>query len=166
MACNAAGLSAKPRIYAFNAYSLRDCLSRPTGRSYFCILLDVVRRVRTPETYHACKLHASSYQHITGCNRIMQLPCSPPTYRQYSSPSSSTRCSSSVSQHCLSCPIAHKSVQGRCRVKTRASIRQAGPATAAPDYKDIEAQPLNKVVMALFRRKMVTAIGSDSELQG
>jgi len=45
-------------------------------------------------------------------------------------------------------------------------LRQAGPSTAAPDYAAIDSQPLNRVVMALFRRKMVAAIGSDSELEG
>ena len=38
---------------------------------------------------------------------------------------------------------------------------------AAPDYAGtLDAQPLNRVVMALFRRKMVESIGSDSQLQG
>jgi hypothetical protein len=35
-----------------------------------------------------------------------------------------------------------------------------------PDYTAIDSQPLNQVVMALFRRKMVAAIGSDSQLTG
>jgi hypothetical protein len=48
-----------------------------------------------------------------------------------------------------------------------APLRQAGPAMAAPDYAGtLDAQPLNRVVMALFRRKMVESIGSDSQLQG
>ncbi|GBF91530.1 hypothetical protein Rsub_04270 [Raphidocelis subcapitata] len=47
-----------------------------------------------------------------------------------------------------------------------AALRQAGPAAAAPDYAGVDAQPLNRVVMALFRRKMAEAIGSDSQLQG
>jgi hypothetical protein len=45
-------------------------------------------------------------------------------------------------------------------------LRQAGPGTPAPSYAEIDAQPLNRVVMALFRRKMVESIGSDSQLQG
>jgi hypothetical protein len=45
-------------------------------------------------------------------------------------------------------------------------LRAAGPGTPPPDYAAIDAQPLNRVVMALFRRKMVAAIGSDSQLEG
>ncbi|WIA15386.1 hypothetical protein OEZ85_002048 [Tetradesmus obliquus] len=47
-----------------------------------------------------------------------------------------------------------------------AATRQAGPAEPVPDYAAIDSQPLNQVVMALFRRKMVAAIGSDSQLSG
>lgn len=35
-----------------------------------------------------------------------------------------------------------------------------------PDYTELDSQPLNKVVMALFRNKMVAAIGTDSQLNG
>lgn len=45
-------------------------------------------------------------------------------------------------------------------------MRQAGPLTAEPDYAEIDSQPLNKVVMQLFRNKMVAAIGADSQLSG
>lgn len=45
-------------------------------------------------------------------------------------------------------------------------LRQAGPGGPAPDYRGIDASPLNVVVMTLFRRKMVDAIGCDSQLQG
>lgn len=47
-----------------------------------------------------------------------------------------------------------------------APVRQAGPSTPEPDYRDIDGQPSNQVVMALFRRKMVQAIGNDSQLTG
>jgi hypothetical protein len=47
-----------------------------------------------------------------------------------------------------------------------APVRQAGPATDVPDYTEIDSQLLNKIVMALFRNKMVAAIGSDSQLSG
>jgi hypothetical protein len=47
-----------------------------------------------------------------------------------------------------------------------APVRQAGPPTQEPDYADIDGQPLNKIVMALFRNKMVAALGSDSQLSG
>jgi hypothetical protein len=47
-----------------------------------------------------------------------------------------------------------------------AATRQAGPVDPVPDYTAIDSQPLNQVVMALFRRKMVAAIGSDSQLTG
>lgn len=42
----------------------------------------------------------------------------------------------------------------------------AGPATPPPDYSKIDAQPLNRAVYGLFRRRMVQAIGSDSKLEG
>ena len=46
-------------------------------------------------------------------------------------------------------------------------LRQAGPPTPAPRYAEIDAQPLNRAVMALFRRKMVAALGgADSQLEG
>jgi hypothetical protein len=45
-------------------------------------------------------------------------------------------------------------------------FRQAGPPTPPPDYSAIDAAPLNRAVMALFRAKMVAALGSDSEQEG
>lgn len=42
----------------------------------------------------------------------------------------------------------------------------AGPASPPPDYSAIDAQPLNRAVYGLFRRRMVAAIGADSPLQG
>lgn len=42
----------------------------------------------------------------------------------------------------------------------------AGPPTPAPDYAAIDAQPLNRVVYGLFRRRMAAAIGADSPLEG
>ena len=47
-----------------------------------------------------------------------------------------------------------------------AGYRCAGPDSTVPDYTAIDSQPLNRVVMGLFRRKMVAAIGEDSKLQG
>lgn len=48
------------------------------------------------------------------------------------------------------------------------SVRHAGPTAPEPQqtYADIDSQPLNQLVMGLFRRKMVAAIGSDSQLSG
>eukprot|EP00887_Chlorella_sp_A99_P004934 scaffold4.g4934.t1 len=42
----------------------------------------------------------------------------------------------------------------------------AGPSTPRPDYAALDAQPLNRAVYALFRRKMVAAVGADCSLQG
>ena len=42
----------------------------------------------------------------------------------------------------------------------------AGPPTPPPDYAAIDAQPLNRLVYTLFRRRMVQAIGADSPLEG
>jgi hypothetical protein len=47
-----------------------------------------------------------------------------------------------------------------------AAFQQAGPQSPEPSYAAIEAQPLNRLVMQLFRNKMVAAIGEDSKLQG
>jgi hypothetical protein len=47
-----------------------------------------------------------------------------------------------------------------------AAFRQAGPLEPQPSYAAIESQPLNQLVMQLFRNKMVAAIGEDSKLQG
>ena len=46
------------------------------------------------------------------------------------------------------------------------AFRAAGPGTPEPSYEAIEAQPLNKLVMQLFRNKMVAAIGEDSSKPG
>lgn len=50
--------------------------------------------------------------------------------------------------------------------RSHPSARQAGPSSAVPSYADIDSQPLNRLVMGLFRRKMVAAIGSESQLSG
>lgn len=42
----------------------------------------------------------------------------------------------------------------------------AGPPSPPPDYSAIDAQPLNRAVYGLFRRRMVAAIGADSPLEG
>jgi hypothetical protein len=52
------------------------------------------------------------------------------------------------------------------RQPSREGLVAAGPATPAPEYSTIDAQPLNRVVYGLFRRRMVQAIGSDSQLDG
>eukprot|EP00873_Tetraselmis_striata_P028438 jgi/Tetstr1/448702/TSEL_035941.t1 len=41
-----------------------------------------------------------------------------------------------------------------------------GPGDAMPDYTAIDAAPLNRAVMTLFRRKMAAAVGEDSALPG
>ena len=47
-----------------------------------------------------------------------------------------------------------------------AVLRTAGPSDEPPDYSAIDAQPLNKLVYSLFRRRMAAAVGSDSPEQG
>jgi hypothetical protein len=61
---------------------------------------------------------------------------------------------------------SHRQQQATSTLAAAAPVRQAGPATDVPDYTEIDSQPLNKIVMALFRNKMVAAIGSDSQLSG
>ncbi|GIL64869.1 hypothetical protein Vafri_18715 [Volvox africanus] len=77
---------------------------------------------------------------------------------------------------CLSCGRTGRATSGvarkpkaiRCSGNREISStwRDAGPTDPAPSYRDIDSQPVNVVVMALFRRKMVAALGSDSELYG
>lgn len=43
---------------------------------------------------------------------------------------------------------------------------QAGPVEAAPSYTAIDSVLLNRGIMALFRQKMVEAIGEDSKESG
>lgn len=42
----------------------------------------------------------------------------------------------------------------------------AGPAAPPPSYAAIDAQPLNRLVYSLFRKRMAQAIGTDSQLEG
>jgi hypothetical protein len=42
----------------------------------------------------------------------------------------------------------------------------AGPNDSAPTYDEIDSQVLNSAIMALFRSKMVDAIGEDSHKEG
>jgi hypothetical protein len=55
-------------------------------------------------------------------------------------------------------------VQGR--QQQQQSYRSAGPDSPAPDYSALDSHVLNRVVMDLFRRKMVAAIGQDSKHEG
>eukprot|EP00195_Chlamydomonas_chlamydogama_P009448 CAMPEP_0202891232 /NCGR_PEP_ID=MMETSP1392-20130828/1348_1 /ASSEMBLY_ACC=CAM_ASM_000868 /TAXON_ID=225041 /ORGANISM="Chlamydomonas chlamydogama, Strain SAG 11-48b" /LENGTH=270 /DNA_ID=CAMNT_0049574923 /DNA_START=47 /DNA_END=859 /DNA_ORIENTATION=+ len=50
-----------------------------------------------------------------------------------------------------------------CRSQTTV---EAGPKDPVPDYNNIDSQPLNQLVMGLFRKKMVLAIGDDVPEQG
>ncbi len=51
------------------------------------------------------------------------------------------------------------------RTRTRA-LNTRSAELVDPQYAELDAQPLNKVVMGLFRRKMVQAIGSDVPVEG
>ena len=42
----------------------------------------------------------------------------------------------------------------------------AGPCDETPDYGALDSSPWNKAIMALFRRRMVSALKEDSEAQG
>ena len=46
------------------------------------------------------------------------------------------------------------------------ALPRAGPNDQAPSYESIDSQPFNRAIMSLFRRKMVAAIGSDTDAQG
>jgi hypothetical protein len=45
-------------------------------------------------------------------------------------------------------------------------LRQAGPLTAPPAFAEVDAQPLSQLIMGLFRRKMVLALGEDTPARG
>ena len=66
-------------------------------------------------------------------------------------------------QHCAT----PRSVPKPGRVtKPLNAYRAAGPSEPVPNYDALDSQPLNRLVMALFRGKMVDAIGQDSQLEG
>ena len=45
-------------------------------------------------------------------------------------------------------------------------LPRAGPPDAPPSYERIDSQPFNKAIMSLFRRRMVAAIGSNTDAEG
>jgi hypothetical protein len=66
------------------------------------------------------------------------------------------------SSSCRSC-----SSRARTRVSRPAATGRNGPTDPKPSYAAIDAQPLNKIVYGLFRRKMVSALDNrDSALEG
>lgn len=46
------------------------------------------------------------------------------------------------------------------------SLRQAGPVDPPPDYGAIDARPLNRLILARFRSKMVAALREDVSSTG
>lgn len=61
-------------------------------------------------------------------------------------------------------PTSNKAQQTNARQTT--SGFRAGPEDEPPSYASIDAVLLNKGIMALFRQKMVEAIGEDSQQTG
>jgi len=54
-----------------------------------------------------------------------------------------------------------------CKNRRIWAASSSGPSTPQPSYDNIDSQPLNQLVYALFRRKMVAALNSeDSKLEG
>ncbi len=51
-------------------------------------------------------------------------------------------------------------------VDVSVSLKKAGPEVPPPSYERIDSQPFNKAIMSLFRRKMIDAIGTDSDNNG
>lgn len=66
--------------------------------------------------------------------------------------------------------VAHGAASRRQRQCSAAAAgmdtRDAGPPMPAPSYAGIDAQPLNRVVMQLFRSKLAGAVGADSQQLG
>jgi hypothetical protein len=61
--------------------------------------------------------------------------------------------------------ISHRRRLMRCP-PVQSELRSAGPQEPPPKYSEIDRNPVNKVIMGLFRSKMVAAIGRDSNLEG
>lgn len=60
--------------------------------------------------------------------------------------------------------ISHRRCHTRLACAAHANL--TSPTNQPVDYTRIDANPLNKLIMALFRKKMVAAIGKDSIKQG
>lgn len=69
-------------------------------------------------------------------------------------------------RQCRPLAAAARDAAGAGRQPVRESLVAAGPPTHPPDYTAIDGQLLNRAVYGLFRRRMVQAIGSDSQLDG
>ena len=63
-------------------------------------------------------------------------------------------------------PVRRSRQSASAQAANRGELRSAGPEEPPPDYTSIDRQPLNRAIMALFRNKMVAALGQDSTLQG
>jgi len=75
----------------------------------------------------------------------------------------------SFPQHCKKRKLLHKALPTHAKSKGSEDTQQyitAGPADSPPDYTNIDAKPLNRVITQLFRRKMVAQLGVDSTQQG
>ena len=87
-----------------------------------------------------------------------------PGFSGRASPSGrSIRWSPGVQQHSVS---RREQMLLRALQQTTDALSKAGPKDPAPSYGAIDSQPFNRAIMSLFRRKMVAAIGSDTDAQG
>ena len=89
------------------------------------------------------------------------------------SPSCSGRCHTTVDfapsipwQQCHGRQCRKALQQFRATLSAAEGLEQAGPGTPKPEYVSIDAKPLNRVIMALFRNKMEHAMGVSSSANG
>ncbi len=68
----------------------------------------------------------------------------------------------------MSAAIRPLAAAGRAMPRAAAAVAPAGPGSPKPveTYRKIDGQPMNRAIMALFRKKMVAALGRDSDRQG
>lgn len=73
---------------------------------------------------------------------------------------------------CRSSPSRRPAKRARtlCKARQRSVQRSgffpAGPAETPPSYEQIDKQPLNKAMMALFRSRLIQHLHTDSQLPG
>ena len=138
---------------------------RLSGPILFCTTASRKRK-REQHYMHASTVQSTAHRFRLGCRwsstaapkrATAALPC------QSKSNSKAARAHSTSSQ-----PNKSSVRQGIVQANDRqtASGFQAGPAEEAPSYTAIDAALMNKGIMALFRQKMVDAIGQDSQETG
>jgi hypothetical protein len=123
-------------------------------------------------------LPLNGHQHRTAQRRYCLVGWSPPNPSRRPAPASAivtTATSTTVGDvakvgapHGSDGALASNSVEHQRQQLMDALAHHAGPSSEPPAdlWAEYDAQPLNQLVMALFRRKMVAAIGNDVPASG